>query len=581
MIDDARRLEPEARLEYDLCIIGAGAAGIAIAGALCSSGMRVCLLESGGLRYEAQSQALAVAECVGQPYFPVHEARLRRLGGTTGWWNGACRPLDPVDLGPRPWLGLVGWPVVTIKELTPWYEEAQRLCELAPEPFDPADPWFEHAGGSPLPLDPQRFVTRIFRYSPPTDFGRAYRQKLQSAADLHVFVHASAVAIEVDQEARRATGVRVRPLPGREITIAAGLVVLAAGGIENARLLLASSRVRPQGLGNDHDQVGRCFMEHLFFDDVARLELDATWPQLRLYGRQSRLAGTSIHATLAPTAGLQREAQLLNACVRLTHPAKRQPGLMAAMDVRDYLRTGFRRSDIGRALRTMVTDAVGTAGAILQLKLERDDVWRRGGHPLLVSVTSEQAPNPDSRITLSPQQDHLGQPLARLDWRLGDADRTTWMRTLELLARDLAAAGIGRLILPGPDERERALERVRGGRHHMGTTRMADRSTDGVVDRDSRVHGIDNLYVAGSSVFPTVGHANPTLTLLALALRLADHLEARWRKTSSFAVAKAATVAAPLAPADAASRQTPRCRTSARPSIPELSAILAPAIARR
>jgi choline dehydrogenase-like flavoprotein len=523
VIEDARQLEADARLDCDLCIVGAGAAGIAMADALRNTGMRVCLLESGGLRKRAESQALATAERDGHPYFPIHETRLRRLGGTTGWWSGACRPLDPVDLEPRPWLGLAGWPIA-IEELAVWYAQAQRLCELGPEPFDPAEPWLQRAGTAPLPLDRGRFVTQIFRYSPPTDFGHTYLPRLRDTADLRVLLHATAIAIEVDPQQGRATGVRVRPLLDREIVIGAGLVVLAAGGIENARLLLASG---PQGLANDHDQVGRCFMEHLFFDDVARLEPDGAWPQLRLYGRQTRLVDGPIQATLAPTAAVQRQAHLLNCCIKLTHPAKRQPGLVAITELRDHLRTGLAPAHVGRALRTMVTDAVGTIGALAWLGIEQRRGWQCGDRRLLVSVTSEQAPNPDSRVTLSERRDRLGQRLARLDWRLGQADQTTWLRALEQLARDLVAAGIGRLILPGPAEREVALKRVRGGRHHMGTTRMADRPEDGVVDRDTRVHGIDNLYIAGSSVFPSGGHANPTLTLLALALRLADHLASR------------------------------------------------------
>jgi choline dehydrogenase-like flavoprotein len=144
-----------------------------------------------------------------------------------------------------------------------------------------------------------------------------------------------------------------------------------------------------------------------------------------------------------------------------------------------------------------------------------------------VSVVSEQAPNPESRVTLSPRRDALGQPLARLDWRLAEIDRTSWLRGLDALAREVARAGLGRLVLPPSEEAIGALERVRGGRHHMGTTRMSDDPRGGVVDRHTRVHGVENLYVAGSSVFPAAGHANPTLTLIALAIRLAEHLQSR------------------------------------------------------
>jgi choline dehydrogenase-like flavoprotein len=141
-----------------------------------------------------------------------------------------------------------------------------------------------------------------------------------------------------------------------------------------------------------------------------------------------------------------------------------------------------------------------------------------------VGCACEQTPNPDSRVTLADDTDPLGLRRVRLNWRLTEQERRSFIANIRALGRELAAAGIGRLrpLLPDDGLWEKV---VGGGSHHMGTTRISDDPKRGVVDRDCRVHGIDNLYVAGSSVFVTSGSANPTLNILALAYRLVDHLK--------------------------------------------------------
>jgi choline dehydrogenase-like flavoprotein len=527
MLHDARRLEAGTRLAHDFCIVGAGAAGIALAREFLGSSTRVCVLESGGLAFDRAAQALADGENVGHPYFPIGETRLRRFGGTTGWWSGECRPLDPEeDLAPHPWLGHGGWPPVAAADLAARYGRAEALCGLGPGAFEPAAAWFDRRGSSPLPLDPCRFATRIFKHSPPTDFARAYGRDLERATNVDVLLNATALSVETDDAGKVAAGVRAASAPGRELEAKAPVVVLAAGGIENARLLLASTRARPAGLGNRHDQVGRCFMEHLFFDDVARFEPVALLPSIRLYARRWTAAGSEVRATLAPTAALLAEARMLNCCFKFASLVKRHPGVGAALALRDGWRRGLPWSRQVATLPALVAGLPGAAAALLRAVLEGEHGSPGRPAPLLVNVVSEQAPNSGSRVTLSRRRDRFGQPLARLEWRLGEADRASWLKGLELLARDLAGSGLGRLVLPDPRARDAAIERVRGGRHHMGTTRMADDPRRGVVDRDARVHGISNLYVAGSSVFPTSGHADPTLSIVALALRLADHLKA-------------------------------------------------------
>lgn len=522
MFEDARRLTPGTRPLFDVCIVGAGAAGITLALGLAGRGLKIIMLESGGRRASPAGRDLAGGETRGQPYFPLADTRLRRFGGTTGWWTGECRPLDVAeDLAPRPWLGHPGWPIDPC-QLETYYARAAPLCGLDAWPFDPPEPWFVDAGLEPLPLPPDRFSTRVFGYSGRLDFAAAHGAALERATDVIVLFHATATGLATSPDGTRVEAVRCATLGGGRFEVAASVVVLATGGIENARLLLASNDRRPAGLGNDHDQVGRCFMEHLFFDDVARFTPSRALPQIGLYGRRHRLRGASVKATLAPTAASLITAGLPNLCFKFASSLKRRRGITAAMALRDCLRSGFPPSGRAALLKDLLVDGPASALALLRGRGERDFDGPRGPRPLLVTVVAEQLPNAESRVRLGASRDALGQRAAQLDWRLAARDRTAWRDGLRLLRDTLAEVGLGQLeILIGKDA---ALERLRGGRHHMGTTRMSADPRHGVVDANCRVHGVANLFVAGSSVFPTGGHANPTLTIVALALRLAEHL---------------------------------------------------------
>ena len=525
MLRDAREIENDKTLVYDLCIVGAGMAGIALAQRFIGDSYRVCVLESGGLTFDRAAQALAGGENVGHGYFPLDETRLRRFGGTAGWWAGECRPLDAeTDFAARLWLDHPGWPI-TGDELAPYYSRAEAACGLGPGQFDPAESWFKAAGCERLDLDTRHFVTRIFKYCRPARFLKVGAANLQSAPNIEIFLNATVTSIATDADGRFVRSVRALSAPERKFAVEAAVVVLAAGGIENARLLLTSTSSDPAGLGNHYDQVGRGFMEHLFFDDVASFEPERLIPSIRLYGRRQSVSGSAIKATLAPSVELMARAGILNCCFKFASPLKRHPGVVAALALGNGLRCGFPPSGRAKQARTFLAELPATIGTLVHTMAHGEYGSLSKPGRLLVSVTSEQAPNPASRVTLSARRDALGQPMARLDWRLSEADHRTWIYGLELLAKEFADRRIGRISGPDGATRERAMERLRGGRHHIGTTRMSEHSRQGVVDRNCQVHGVDNLFIAGSSVFATAGHANPTLTIVALALRLADHLK--------------------------------------------------------
>jgi choline dehydrogenase-like flavoprotein len=368
-------------------------------------------------------------------------------------------------------------------DLDPYYARAQSVCQLGPFDYSP-DGW----DPDPPPLGP-RTQRRMWQYGPPTRFGAAYREDLRASANVSVHLFANAVDLAATSAGRRVERVVVKTLSGNQFAVEPRAVVLAAGGIENPRLLLGSDGVVKTGLGNDRDLVGRFFMDHPHRHPAGEILFDD--PHLAAWSDKQVVRGTRFLINLGIRPEVQRQHGLLNGSIQLTRPWGRRPEPDASL-------LGLLRDLAG-----------GTEASAPQ----RGELFTR----------FEQAPNAESRVRLTEDRDALGQRRVALEWRIGPLDRDSLRRTLEILAEDLAAAGTARVRV-GTDAAPDAPEFF-GGEHHMGTTRMSDDPATGVVDRHCRVHGIENLYVAGSSVFPTVGWANPTLTVVALSLRLADHLK--------------------------------------------------------
>lgn len=511
MLIDARDLEDGRLLEADLAIIGGGPAGISIARALAGERLRVCLIESGGLAPEPDTQALYQGENAGIDY-PLAGSRLRYLGGTSGHWGGYCRPLDPIDFEARDWVPHSGWPFGR-EALDPYYEVASEAVQVGPARFEDPDYWRARTGEPLIDFPAGRISSRFFQYSPPTRFGGFYREELRASPVLTVLLHANVTKIAALPSARSVSHLDIRTLSGRRHQVRARRYVLAAGGLENPRILLLSNDVMPTGLGNENDMVGRFFMEHPHLSDFADLVVADLRRFPRIYRSRVHVDGRNAQVAYVPTPEVLRRERLLN--ISFT------TGVARAYHSGD--RDGFSpedaqaRAHLGmlEAARPFLSDGAGSKDAVAPSDV---GVW------LGIGCACEPVPNPDSRVTLAEATDALGQRQIRLDWRLTEQDRRSFVAHVQSLGRELAAAGVGRLRLKVADD-GRWPELVRGGSHHMGTTRMSDDPKRGVVDRDCRVHGVENLYVAGSSVFPTAGSANPTLNILALAYRLADHLK--------------------------------------------------------
>ena len=501
-------------LDTDVCIVGAGAAGITLAREFINAPFRVSVLESGGLEYDSATQRLYKGENIGRSYFDLDVSRLRFFGGTTNHWEGFCLPLKPIDFEERPWLPYSGWPF-GLEKLEPFYRRAQVVCQLGP--YDYTDSFPEaQTGNQVLPFDRERMVTDVIQRSPPTRFGTVYGPEIKAASNVLVYLRANVVNIEAGDTPAAVTRLRIATLGGKQIWITARRFILATGGIENARLLLASNERETAGLGNQADLVGRFFMEHPY-PYVGRLlpinpERWAVYCFTDYFGqRHSQLNGI-----LSPARSVQEQEQILQCAIGL--PDAVPPGSEGTIALRRIMHgEDTRPKQIGSDVWRVLSGIEGVA----------EDAYQKATHGSIpismfnVQCLGQQAPNPDSRITLGERRDALGLPEARLDLRLSEIDKRSITRTWQIFVQELGKAGLGRAQVDFDDWPEQPFY----GYHHMGTTRMAVDAKRGVVDPDCRVHGVGNLYVAGSSVFPTSGSANPTLTIVALALRLADHIK--------------------------------------------------------
>lgn len=484
---DARAVEEGTTLQADVCIVGAGAAGITLALALRDKGLDVFLLEGGGETGSPEQQDIYKGRMAGLNTWQLDACRFRQLGGSTVAWAGWCRPLDAEDFEVQDWMPHSGWPI-SRADLDPFYVLAHDTCDLADFDYD-VESLSTRAERTHFALDPALAVTSVYHYSPPTRFNLKYGAAIDAAADIALYLNAGVVDI-VSGSGDQVDRVEVGTLEGKRFFVEARAVVLAAGGIENARLLLAGNG--GAGIANGSDTVGRYFMEHPHYYGASLIvsKSDA----VRFYDR-FQMAGAYM--------GVARLMTLRGALALA-------PAVRAAEGIPNM---GLELNQID-----LEREHPGVPPAhMAQLIGKRDAVLMR------IHARVEQRPLPDSRLTLSERdRDALGMPRPILDWQIAREDLLAYRRGFELLGAAFGKAGIGRVWASVEGEEFKGSPQP--GCHHMGATRMAADPALGVVDANLRCHEVSNLYVLGSSVFPTGGYANPTLTIVALAHRLGLHL---------------------------------------------------------
>jgi choline dehydrogenase-like flavoprotein len=544
MIKNISSIPSDSQLEADICIIGSGAAGIAVALSLAGRGLNIVVLESGTEVFSKKTQNLYAGKLADEKlHSPPDKYRHRRFGGSTAIWGGRCMPFDPIDFESRDYIPQSGWPI-SHDDLAPYFPVANRFLEAGEYAYD-ADAVFSKNKSLFKGFNSDVLMTNnMERFSCPTNVASRYRQRLTLAHDIQLILGANCTGIRLNPGADHVDHLDVASLDGKKITVKAKQVVLATGGIEVARLLLASRDICKMGIGNQHDLVGRYYQCHIA-GNLGKLTIFGPTSNVR-HGYEVSAEGIYCRRRLSLTAETQQKIKAGNMVARLHFPKIVDPshkigvlsGLFLAKNFISY-EYGKRLKDGQASMNTylkhflnIILDPIDTFSFLYHWLTKRTLAKRKFPSVILsnksnqftLEIHSEQYPNPESRITLIDERDALGMPRVKIDWRYLPADIESVRRSLDVFVEEFNKSGVGTFEFNASQLEEDLTRFGAYGGHHIGTARMGSDPKTSVVDADCKVHHVDNLYIASSAVFPTSGQANPTLTIGALSLRLADHL---------------------------------------------------------
>ena len=506
MIRDIRDLPDGTHLKADIVIIGGGMAGISFAREWVGHDKTVLILESGGLTNDDETQDLYKGEATlsgpmgitRQVDSQLHLARARFYGGSINWWSGVCVPIQSEAFEPRPWLGEKGWPM-SRADLQPYYDRAcdalsvRRYDGAADSKLKEIDAYLDTQNSEGILNQPQQ-VSKVTKKN--REHAVTFVTDYLKAPNIAAFLYANVTRFEIGNDHSSIRHVEVTTLSKKTFKVTGEHYILACGGIENARLLLASNKLHNTRFGERSNALGRYFQSHL-----------------RGYKERTKTsAGSDIHFSKAKNFDnymYKRETKPEHAALILSDGAQRKyESTVMEVSLFPY---EYRGLPDELAIRQVATN------------IDRQDYTTERGRHCVFIYDAEQLPNPDSRITLSETTDALGIPRVDLKWTFMDKDIEGLKNGVKGMACELGTSGIGRICFPVTDDEIITSADISG--HHIGTTRMDDDPQHGVVDANLKCHDVDNLYVVGSSVFPTCGAANPTLTIVALSIRLADHIK--------------------------------------------------------
>ena len=462
---------------YDTCIVGSGPAGITLALKLADKGINVALLEAGGLDYSAESQNYYECESVGHDAWPEY-TRLRYFGGTSNHWSGRCRPFEASDFDKRVINGLPGWPI-RYDSIKGYLEEAMTILDLSvSEGFNPIN----------KPLLTSNFYPDEFAKSPPTRFKKKYLNVISEHKNIDCLYNANVVDLTLDSAHQTVKSITIMNSEGYHTDITAKDVVVCLGGIENPRFLLNCDKQIVGGIGNKNGMVGRCFMEHLNVPIGSFLHKDPDDASPMQFFTSDNFCS-------------DRGIGKSNLTMSMVHKIKSYGRTHAIKTFFKNIACNLEIEEKVQFISDFSCPGMGTIGSLV-----------------------EQAPNLDSRVSLSNAKDNMGLRRAKFDWQIAKYDERTIRSTSVEMAKQFAQANLGNIKLADFILDESLPIKFGHHAHHMGTTRMSEDPKDGVVNTDCKVHDVDNLYIAGSSVFSTGGACNPTMPIVQLSLRLADHL---------------------------------------------------------
>lgn len=528
MLRDFNKDHTGEEIQADVCVIGAGVAGQTLAMRLAAGGKQVLLVESGGLEFSSETQALSDGDVTGEPYYELESSRLRLFGGTAAIWGGRCAELDPIDFETRDYVPHSGWPIDKT-DLQPYYDRAYSALGIR-QPLAAPDHVTRASSESGFHSD--KLDVGYWRFD--EDGERFTNISRGNLADVDILINATLTQMDVG-ESGVVKSITVTSFAGRSAKILARDFVLAAGAIEIVRLLMSAAPARQNGLGNENDLLGRFFMEHPHARG-GEIISEKLATSLRALPRAFRSGGNRLAAYVRPAEALQRREGVLNTSLSLA-PRRHEGGsieLVRALKQKlkhDLPSTRFWRTSYKwlKSVSIHAREQVDPWASVWAVKQPRSKLG------LYAVIRAEQAPNPNSRISLSERRDRFGVPLAGLNWRFSEIDKRSVKVLMETLKSEYQRLGWGDVELANWLDDEAIDWKIDplisshpiGGYHHMGGTRMASVPSAGVVDANCRMFESPNLYIASSSVFPTGGWANPTLTIIALAERLGDHLIAK------------------------------------------------------
>lgn len=526
---DIEKIKNNETIKTDICIVGGGAAGITLALEFCDQNFKVLIVESGEKKFTHRNQHLSSSKDIGIPSGSLMFSQRRQFGGTTVKWAGRCRPLDEIDFLQKKWIPYSGWPYQK-KDLDPYYERSLKVFKLdelnysifAEEP----DGWFEDLSKR------SDFTSKTFLVSSAINFALVYGPKIEKSSNIQIMLKANVTNINLDPSGEEVNSLTCRSVHGKSFFVTSAVYILAAGAIESTRLLLSSDQVHKNGVGNQNDLVGRFYMDHAHFGSGAFVD-----PVKKLNIRKENIQTFGKNAQRSPlylALGLKEEYLLNN---KMTNAS----GLLVHRNwnkIQDvyYSSVGVAFQSIYDILRHYIYPDIKflIKNIILLLKhipdlfqylinilisFMKKDTW--------VGIHSqfEQVPNPESRIKLSSTKNEIGQANIIIDWKLNSQDIDNLKRYHVEMKANLEKMGLAINLFPIDYDDNGYPKRLIPGKHHMGTTRMNNNPKLGVVDENCKIHGISNLFISSSSVFPTSGQANPTMTIVALAIKLADHIK--------------------------------------------------------
>lgn len=524
MLLDGNKLPPDTKLDCDLCVMGCGVAGTIIANELKDQLDSIIVLEAGARNFDPESQAFYATDNAHPVYPDPQYTRLRMLGGSSNHWENNTSPFDPIDFEKRDWVPNSGWPI-SFEDLAQYYTKAAQYCGAGDQGYSSAY-WKDKIEGKLFTDDTSNLTTGISIFAtPPVRFFEQYGDELTRSKSVRVFSNCNVTDVEHDGGTGRVTKAFFDH-GGKTSEVNAKAFVMCFGGIENARMLLHFNIKNGERLGNQGDNVGRYFMDHPV------VEAAHFFPTNKKYSYQhfkdNQYGEKSVSSYLKLNEESINKYKLNN--LRMPLIPKDNYYLSDGVSSFHILKNSLSDGRIPDEFATHVVNFVTDIDMVIEGISRQTFSQKVFDHAndidgFMIYMMMEQTPHKENRVKLGDGLDRLGIRKAAIDWKLHNSDIENLWRVLEVAAQDIGANGIGRLKILKERSERIFQEHLSFASHHMGTTRMSESASHGVVDKNHKVFGTKNFFIAGSSTFPTGGHVPPTLTIAATTLRLSEHIK--------------------------------------------------------